>query len=205
MNLDLSFSLIGADTIAADHGYVLYGAISRLLPHVHADNGVGIHPIRGRQIGNRQLMLMPWSRLTLRVNDSQIASMLPLAGKALRLGNTNVRIGVPSTHALNPASSLRSRLVVIKVANIRPDSVTPEQFTDAVRRQIVELGISKEPNVTLGKRRTLRLKQREIVGYEVFVEGLAEEESLTLQDNGLGGKRHMGCGVFVPAGKENWM
>jgi hypothetical protein len=30
------------------------------------------------------------------------------------------------------------------------------------------------------------------------VEGLTAEESLTLQTHGLGGKHHMGCGVFVP-------
>jgi len=200
MHVDLSFSLIGTNSIAADHGYALYGAISRLLPHVHAENGVGIHPIRGRQVGNRQLMLMPWSTVTLRVSEDQIGSMLTLAGKSLRLGNANVRVGVPSVHAIIPATSLRSRLVVIKVANIRPDSVTSEQFAEAVRRQLGELGLSNEAIITIGKRRTLRLKQREIVGYEVLVEGLIAEESITLQEQGLGGKRHMGCGVFVPAG-----
>jgi CRISPR-associated protein Cas6 len=203
MYVDLSFSLNGVKPIAADHGYALYGAVSRLLSHVHAENGVGIHPIRGRQVGNRQLMLMPWSTLTLRVAEDQIGLMLPLAGKPLRLGNAKVRVGVPSVHAIIPTTSLRSRLVVIKVANIRPDSVTSEQFAEAVRRQLGELGISNEAIVTIGKRRTLRLKQREIVGYEVVVESLTADESIALQEHGLGGKRHMGCGVFVPVGKEN--
>lgn len=199
MHVDLSFSLDATSAIAADHGYVLYGAISRLLPHVHAENGVGVHPIRGRLIGNRQMMLMPWSRLTLRVADDQIGSVLPLSGKALRLGDASVRVGVPTVHALIPATALRSRLVVIKVANIRPDSVTADQFAESVRRQLGEQNISDAAAVTIGKRRTLRVKQREIVGYEVLVEGLTAEESLQLQEQGLGGKRHMGCGVFVPA------
>lgn len=198
MHVDLSFQLAGTNAIAADHGYALYGAISRLLPHVHAENGVGVHPIRGRQIGNRQLALMPWSTLSLRVAESEIASMLPLAGKAIRLGNASIRVGVPTVHALVPATALRSRLVVIKVANIRPDSVTEEHFADAARRQLADLDISSESIITIGKRRTLRLKQKEIVGYEVIVEGLTAEESVTLQEQGIGGKRHMGCGVFVP-------
>jgi CRISPR-associated protein Cas6 len=203
MHVDLSFSLSADKTVVADHGYVLYGAISRLLSQVHRDNGIAVHPIRGRQVGNRQLMLTPWSTLTLRVPDGQIASMLPLAGKALRLGDANVRVGVPTVHGLVPATALRSRLVVIKVANIQPAYVTAEQFADAVRRQLDELGVSAEAVVTIGKRRTLRVKQRELVGYEVLVEGLTAKESLALQAQGLGGKRHMGCGVFVPAGKEN--
>ena len=204
MYVDLSFSLVGSTAIAADHGYALYGAISRVLEDkVHAENGIGVHPIRGRQVGNRQLMLMPWSTLTLRVADDQIATMLPLAGKPLRLGDASVRVGVPTVKALVPATALRSRLVVIKVANIRPESVTAEQFAGAVRRQLDELGVSAEAIVTIGKRRTLRVKQREIVGYEAMAEGLTAEDSISLQEQGLGGKRHMGCGVFVPAGKEN--
>jgi CRISPR-associated protein Cas6 len=203
MHVDLSFSLSGNKTVAADHGYMLYGAISRLLPDVHQENGIAVHPVRGRQVGNRQLMLMPWSTLTLRVADNQIASLLPLAGKALRLGDANVRVGVPTVHGLVRTTALRSRLVVIKVANIKPESVTAEQFAGAVRRQLDELGVSAEAIVTVGKRRTLRIKQRELVGYEVVVEGLTAEESISLQEQGSGGKRHMGCGVFVPARKEN--
>jgi hypothetical protein len=32
----------------------------------------------------------------------------------------------------------------------------------------------------------------------VIIEGLTAEESLTIQEKGIGGRRHMGCGVFVP-------
>lgn len=202
MRVDLSFSLSGSKAVAADHGFALYGAISRLLPEVHRENGIAVHPVRGRQVGNRQLMLMPWSTLTLRVVDAQISSLLPLAGKSIRIGNASIRVGVPTVNALAPSSVLRSRLVVIKVANIKPESVTAEQFAGAVRRQLDELGVSAEAIVTIGKRRTLRVKQRELVGYEVVVEGLTAEESISIQEQGLGGKRHMGCGVFVPVGKE---
>jgi CRISPR-associated protein Cas6 len=201
MKVDLAFSLQGTTPIAADHGYAFFGAISRLLPQVHAENGVAIHPVRGRQVGNRQLMLMPWSTLTLRVAEEQIAAMLPLAGKALRIGNASVRVGVPAVRALVPTTALRSRLVNIKVANIRPESVTKDQFAEAVRRQLTNLGISEAAIVTVLTRRTQRVKQRELVGYEVLVEGLTAEESITLQEHGIGGKRHMGCGVFVPVGE----
>jgi CRISPR-associated protein Cas6 len=54
--------------------------------------------------------------------------------------------------------------------------------------------------LTLGKRRTLRIKDKEVVGYEVLVEALTAEESLNLQEHGLGGRRHMGCGIFSSVG-----
>jgi CRISPR-associated protein Cas6 len=102
-----------------------------------------------------------------------------------------------------PTTALRSRLVNIKVAKIRPESTTEEQFAGAVRRQLNALGISEAASVTVGKRRTMRVKERELVGYEVLVEGLTAEESITLQERGVGGKRHMGCGVFVEAARKS--
>jgi len=32
----------------------------------------------------------------------------------------------------------------------------------------------------------------------LHVNGLTAEESIKLQEIGLGGRRHMGCGIFVP-------
>lgn len=205
IHLDLAFTLSTQQPIPVDHGYALYGAISRVLPELHRENGFGVHPIRGRQVGDRTLMLMPWSTLTLRVPDGQIAPLLPLAGKSLRVGPATLRVGVPEVQALVPAPTLRSRLVVVKVAHVAPASaLTDEQFLAAVRKQLDALNISAAatPLIPLNKdgnprRRTLQIKHREIVGYELVVEGLTEEESLTLQTHGLGGRRHMGCGVFV--------
>ncbi len=46
--IDLSFVLVGA-TIPLDHGYALFSALCRIVPELHGDRGVGVHPIRGRQ------------------------------------------------------------------------------------------------------------------------------------------------------------
>jgi CRISPR-associated protein Cas6 len=74
----------------------------------------------------------------------------------------------------------------------------PVPFQTALRRQLDQLNISDQIQVTLGRRRTLRIKDKEVVGHEVLLEGLTAEESLAVQETGLGGRRHMGCGVFVP-------
>jgi len=49
-SVDLAFRTTGA-RIPVDHGYALYSAISRILPWIHADRTIGIHPLRGRYIG----------------------------------------------------------------------------------------------------------------------------------------------------------
>lgn len=203
--VDLAFSLSSIEPIPADHGYLLYSAVSHVVPTAHEPNGIAIHPIRGRIIGNRQMQLCDWSRLTVRTRADQIANWLPLAGNQLNLGGHVLRVGVPEVRGLTPATALRSRLVTIKVATgddgpTRPP--TEQEFAASARRKFDALGIAAAAELTLGKRRTLRIKQREIVGYEVLVAGLTAEESIRLQEQPdpttAFSRRHMTCAVFMP-------
>jgi len=206
--IDLAFPLMSVEPIPADHGYPLYSALSRLLPDVHKANGIAVHPIRGTQIGNRQLNLNDRSRLALRTDTDSIGELIQLAGKQMNIAGSGVRIGVPQVWALRPATALRSRLVIIKVKDAPTAAdLTEDIFTAALRRQLDSLGVSSEARITIPmcragtpRRRTLRIKDKEIVGYEVILEGLTAEESLNIQERGLGGRRHMGCGVFAPFG-----
>jgi CRISPR-associated protein Cas6 len=200
MTTDLQFPLIATHAVPADHGYLLYSAVSRVLPELHTENGYGIHPIRGQQLGGRTLQLTDRSRLTIRTDADQIARFLPLAGKALRLLDRTLRVGVPQVRPLAAATALRSRLVTIKLPEALDLSAdeAQEAFAAAVRRQLDALAVSPEAQIHLGKRRTIRIKDKEIVGYEVLIEQLTAEESLSIQETGIGGRRKMGCGVFVP-------
>jgi len=203
VTIDLCFALTGAAHLFSDHGYQLYAALSRVLPQLHDQNGIGVHPIRGQQVGNRRIALGKQSRLVIRTPVDRIGDWLPLAGKQLEIGECRLRVGVPQVWSLRPATALRSRLVTIKVKEAEDaQSLTSELFQAAARRQLDALDISPDANLTLGKRRTLRVKSKEIVGYEVLVEDLTADESLTLQSQGLGGRRHLGCGLFVPTATD---
>ncbi len=46
------------------------------------------------------------------------------------------------------------------------------------------------------KRKTFQVHGKQVVGYSVLASGLNPEDSITLQENGLGGRRKMGCGFF---------
>ena len=232
MFVDLSFKLAATCQILADHGYLLYSAVSRLLPEAHNTDVFGIHPIRGRQLGGRTLQLTDYSRLVIRTGADHIARFLPLAGKQLRILDRSLCIGVPDVHALVPAPALRSRLVTIKLPGVAAQSAeaAAEVFRSSALRKLAELGIHASsplppgegqgvraakgeggetpcsvlpaPCLTLNKRRTLRIKDKEVVGYEVLVESLTAAESIALQEAGLGGRRRMGCGIFVPMREE---
>ncbi len=191
MQLDLEFPVFSTSAISVDHGYHLYAGLSRALDSVHSENGIAVHPIRGRQIGDRMLQIMPWSTVKIRTPQERIGHLVRLAGKSITIGDRHVRLGVPKVQALEAATALRSRLVTIKGFQ------DAETFAEAVRRQLDALELSERVLLTIGKRRTIRIRDKEVVGFEVLLEGLTANESITIQESGLGGRRHMGCGVFV--------
>src|ERR1017187_7666577 len=114
--LDYVYPLLGT-TIPADHGYLLYAAVSQLLPELHLTKAaaadpanpwarVAIHPIKGTLIGNRTLRINEGSRLGIRVPYSLAPKLLGLSGKPLRLGPATVRLGIPAAKGLLPAPRL---------------------------------------------------------------------------------------------------
>jgi CRISPR-associated protein Cas6 len=207
--VDIQFRLTGTE-LPADHGYHLFSALAGVVPELHGDDEVGVHPIPGRLVGNRRLALTDQSCLTIRLAAERISEVLPLAGKALDINGSRIRVGVPQTRALVPAARLYSRLVVIK------GFMEPDGFLEAVRRQLAESAIRGEPSLVPQPeiaaanrdraggsrspylRRTIRIRDKEIVGFAVRVEDLTAEESIRLQETGIGGRRRFGCGVFVP-------
>jgi CRISPR-associated protein Cas6 len=70
------------------------------------------------------------------------------------------------------------------------------RFEQEIVRQLKKLNC--RGRVTIGKRRTFNVHGRQVVGYSVLVSELTAEESIILQENGLGGRRKMGCGFFLP-------
>lgn len=188
--IDLAFRLMGT-RIPVDHGYALFAAVNRIVPEMHDAQDIGLHPIRGRFDGNGCLVLSPASRLIVRVPDERIREFLKLAGKTLEVDGNRFRVGVPEVRALRPAATLNARLVTIK------GFMEAETFIEAAKRQLETMGVTVA--LQLGERRTFRIKDKQVVGFELLALELDAEDSIKLQEIGIGGRRRMGCGVFVPA------
>jgi CRISPR-associated protein Cas6 len=196
--VELSFGVIGK-TLPADHGYGLYSAIAHLCPDIHEQEGISILTISGIPNKQGKIYLTEKSRFRMRVSTDHIASVYRLAGKSLKIGNHSIRLGVPQIFSLQAYSLMRSRIVVIKGFQEVDD------FLQASKRQLDKLGITGSLEIPknlygLPDRKTIKIKRFTIVGFGLEVGDLSEEDSLKLQSFGLGGKRRMGCGVFVPGG-----
>ncbi len=199
---------VGVPAVPADHSYALLGAIASVTPAIHGDPAVGIFPLPGRLGGARDLILSVSTTLTVRAPVDRVAALLPLAGKTLPLAGCRLHVGAPNVRALVPARSLYSRLVIIK------HGTDAAGFIERAWGQLTALGVTgnlalvsrraaapvqtgiggREPWV----RRTIRVQHQQIVGYAVRVDDLSDADSLVLQGAGLGGKRRLGAGLFVP-------
>jgi CRISPR-associated protein Cas6 len=201
MMIDLVFSIRG-ETIPTDHSYALYSCLSRILPILHSQEAsIRFNPISGVYEQPGVLRLLPQSRLRLRLMVDDIKLILPLSGRSLDLNGHHLRLGVPWLHGLEPRTALIARMVTFKNSTTLETFLTnARKFLDARNFQ-GEVGVPKRVDQE-GKehplRRVMRIKDKTIVGYSLIVSGLSAEESLDLQENGLGGRTKMGCGFFVP-------
>ena len=213
--VELSFGVTG-QTLPADHGYGLYSAISRLHPKLHDLEGLALNTISGSPNRNGEIELTEKSRLSIRCQSDSIMAVLGLAGKSIGLGKHMIRLGNPEIRQLRPVSDLKARLVTIKHPSANFDDVTPHWFLDACDRQLKAFNINASVGIPLNdtdepSRKAMKLKRKEeglqkgkqretdcIIGYSVIVANLLPEDSILLQAKGIGGKRKMGCGYFVP-------
>lgn len=196
--VDVAFPVRG-DAIPLDHGYPLFGALSRLVPALHQHAEWGVHPVFGRR-EERRLHLEPASRIKVRMPLSEMAVVMPLAQATLDVAGARVSLSFPQVFPLVAAASIRARFVT--VAGFQEE----EPFVAALVRQLAELpGLGQEPGsieIAVGRRRTCEIHGKRIVGFAVGLTGLLADASLVVQRAGLGGRRHMGAGIFVPPGRR---
>jgi CRISPR-associated protein Cas6 len=187
VKVDLCFKVMGT-RIPVDHGFALYGALSRELPFIHECKDLGLKLIRGRYTGEGMLDISPYSELVLRIRAGRIGAFLALAGKAFEVHGCKLSVGAPATRALVPAAALHSHLVSTRNGHDQG------RFETEMQNQMEQMGA--RGRVSVGSRRTFAVHGKKVVGYSVLVSELTAEESITLQENGLGGRRKMGCGFF---------
>jgi len=201
MTVEMAFP-VGGTEMAADHQYALYGALSHAVSAWKAETAkLRFAPIGAEPAGKGKIRLTRGSSLRIRLPAEQITLVLPLAGSHLRIGEATVRLGVPTVRPLLPTPQLIARIVTFK------HSQEPDRFLTVARQRLEELGVRGEPVIPLiergeragePRRRIVRIKGKRVVGYTLLVEGLTAEESIRLQENGLGGRTRLGCGFFVP-------
>lgn len=196
--IELTWAIMG-DRIRIDHGYRLYSALVAINPAIKnlewqliAVNGCNTHD-GFVKLGCESLLGV---RCALR--DTPVFDAV--ANRVLRVGQGLIEVGEVKVRQIESKRSLVSKITTIK--NAGRSQCDRDAFCISLGKQLAKLGVGALP--TISKRQQflpiteLGKGDREgAVGYGVRFESVSDAESLILQRFGLGGKRRMGCGVFV--------
>ncbi|MGA7984901.1 MAG: type I-MYXAN CRISPR-associated protein Cas6/Cmx6, partial [Burkholderiales bacterium] len=112
-----------------------------------------------------------------------------LAGRSLRLGAQTLQVGAGKPWPLTPSNTVYARLVIAG-----PEDEA--RFAQALGGLLRSFDAACQ--VVLGKPRTLATRAGSRQGFSVLLHGMTPEQSLRLQERGLGELRLHGCGIVVP-------
>lgn len=185
--VDVAFALQGGP-VDPDYAAPLHAQLRRALPWFDDELEAGVFPLRGVTAVDGRWYLGPRSRLVLRVPAARAAACAALAGRSLAL-HAPLRVGTPHVRSLLPYATVYSPLVVTGDAK-------EDTFLAAVLRTVA--GWNTLCQVIVGRAGSRRVDAGAMEGFSVMLHGVAPEVSLRVQEQGLGGYRKFGCGLFLP-------
>jgi CRISPR-associated protein Cas6 len=198
--VDVLFTL-DCRAIPVDHAYALRAALLAAAPWLD-DSGAGIHSIHvaGSQNGwerpshgvDQQLLLSRRTKLSIRVPRERVDALkAALEGNTFDVGGAALGIGSGRTKALSKASTLFARYVV------GPADLDEDAFLHWAADQLSGMDI-RIRKALCGKQTPLATPDGRIATRSLMLAELKPEESMRLQQQGLGPHRTMGCGLFIP-------
>jgi len=200
--VDVLFS-VTCKRLPVDHAYALSAALRQAATWIaEDDSGVAVHTVHvaGSQNGwkrpdhgtDQYLILSRRSKLTIRVPRQRTAALLKdLEGKALDVAGCPLTIGPGKIRRLSKETTLFSRYVAAV-----PDAAE-EAFLDWAAHALSDQGI-RVRKALCGKMTLLTTPGGMLRTRSLMLSDLAPEESVRLQQQGLGPHCEMGCGIFIP-------
>ncbi len=197
--VDLLFRVHGG-RLPTDHAWGLYQAVQEVLPWFEQDEQSGIHqfPILESGSGWQRLTIGGWvhlskrTRLMLRIPLERIEDARALSKTTLRILEFSLYVGDTTVRNLSPVTTLYARHVMTQSTMGNEDAFLDE-VSELLRRRAFSA-------VTLvcGQQRQINTPDGTLQTRSLMIAELSPEESLTLQQEGIGPGRKLGCGLFVP-------
>lgn len=190
--------------LPVDHMHALQQALLGAAPWLAEDPRTGVHSVHvaGSQNGwerpdpalGQKLVLSRRTKLTLRVPAADVARLeQALVGSELDIDGHSLRIGKPRTRRLSKEGTLFARYVALQPGEETDELRFMNRMVEALRGQHIRV------------RKALAGKASEIAGPDgpiatrsLMLAELPPQESVALQENGLGPYRLLGCGIFLP-------
>lgn len=198
--VDLAFA-IDCRCLPVDHAHALSRALLQALPWLDAEDQAGIHLIHGAESGHgwqrpgdgaQQLLhLSRRTRLVLRLPQTRIPDARKISGSTLEVGGFVMGIGAARVRPLSPRTTLFARYVVTH------EHENEERFLQHAADELARMGIAVR-KLLCGKSHHFSLPGETVFTRRLMVADLSVEESVKLQQRGLGPGRKLGWGLFLP-------
>jgi CRISPR-associated protein Cas6 len=191
---------ISCRCLPVDHAYALSQAIAAALPWFAQEPGAGLHLVHGAASGSgwmrpeaadALLQLSHRATLALRLSRHRVDDAGALLGRTLQVAGWPLRVDKITLRSLSRITTLFSRGVVFDGA----DDETA--FLAAATDELNALGIKPE-RALCGRITPVATPARTYQTRSLLLAGFTSEQSLALQQHGLGAERKLGCGLFIP-------
>ena len=198
--LDLSFK-INCKQIKLDHAWPLTDAICKCIPWFKDEATAAIHHIYIPESGNgwsrtdnfadEVIQLSRRTRLKIRIPQHRLDNIRDLSGQTLLIDNIPLVIGTFEQFPLSALTTIVSRHVYFSNVN------NEDEFLQAAQSEINALGIQVR-KMLCGKSHQLNTNLGSIETKSLMIADISPEESILLQEHGIGEHYTYGCGIFIP-------
>ncbi|MHB8453258.1 MAG: type I-MYXAN CRISPR-associated protein Cas6/Cmx6 [Acidiferrobacterales bacterium] len=191
---------ISCRCLPIDHAHALRVALLQVLPWLADEEGAGIHQIHVAESGNGWmrpehpddlLYLSRRTKLALRLPKNRIADAGRLSGVTLDVAGNRLSVAGSSVRPLSAITTIFARYVLVSTA------ADEEAFLATTMVQLGDMGI-KPKKMMCGMENAIATPDGNIRTRSLMLADLTREESVRLQQLGLGPLRQLGCGLFIP-------
>ena len=194
---ELSFS-VDCKELPYDHAYELSSAILNLVPEIENDKRNAIQTLHGPMSGNgwvrpdsENIPLSKRAKLIMRINKNQLNDIKSIEGKEIMLFGNTLKIGAPKVKNFLVVKDLFCRFVT------SDHKISEDDFLNNIQNELKGLNINIR-KALCGKSMVINFGEKTLYTRSLMIADLSKEESLKLQEEGVGDKKLYGCGIFLP-------
>lgn len=197
---DLAFSL-DCRWLPVDHAEALSNAVLQALPWLREESQAGIHQIHVAESGNgwfrpepgsdQMLCLSRRTKLSLRLPKRRLDDAQALVGQTLDVAGQAMTIGKARLKPLVNSATTFCRYLVGK-----PDE-SEARFLERAVNALRSIDIPAR-KALCGREHVIATEHGPLITRSLMLADLSPEESIRLQEHGLGEHKLIGCGLFLP-------
>ena len=194
---ELSFS-VDCKELPYDHAYELSSEILNLVPEIKNDKRNAIQTLHGPMSGNgwvrpdsENIPLSKRAKLIMRINRNQLDDIKNIEGKEVTLFGNTLKIGRSKVKSFLVVKDLFCRFVMCD------HKLSEDDFLNKIQNELSGLSINIR-KALCGRSMVINFGKKTLYTRSLMIADLSKEESLKLQEEGVGDKKLYGCGIFLP-------